>query len=717
MNNSHKTIDDRDLTPKTRGDRLCYPFSAIVAQEEMKLALVLNVISPSIGGVLIMGHRGTGKSTVVRALADLLPEIPVVSGCAYRCDPADQQWRCEACKENLSSGTRQARSTSPVAVVELPLGATEDRVCGTIDIEHALRTGSKRFEPGLLARANRGFLYIDEVNLLEDHLVDILLDVAATGVNKVERESISVEHPARFVLIGSGNPEEGELRPQLLDRFGVYVEVKTEEDLDLRVEIMERREAFERAPDGFRAGFADEQEQLRRKIARARKSLPNVKIERQILQSIARLCSELRVDGHRGELTITRAARALAAFEGRKKVIDDDVRRVVVMSLRHRLHRDALEETGGSERIQEALDRVFGQRGGKTESATRHDGGEGDDSRGNLGNSGNGATRKRLRKQSSAGSGSTTLSNGSRSATPNGNLGADEPNQPSASAVDRALPKLEFEKKVGNTPLRISSKSQSRESGGHRTVYSNQRGRYARSVDSKVMSDKLALDATLRAAAVAGFSLRSPAEADLAHPRSHAIPAAYLRFKLFTRKQGRLFIFAIDLSGSMALKRLGHAKSAILALLRESYIKRDSVAIVGFRGVSAELLLPPSRSILRARRVLDSVSVGGGTPLSAGLARSLELCKQVGAKAGEILLLVFTDGQANVPLTAGADPDRATRQRQIDVEIAGLGFALKKSGVTTVVISTRDRYRSNDAVERIAGKLGAKSSWHCVDRS
>jgi magnesium chelatase subunit D len=229
------------------------------------------------------------------------------------------------------------------------------------------------------------------------------------------------------------------------------------------------------------------------------------------------------------------------------------------------------------------------------------------------------------------------------------------------------------------------------------------------------MSDRLALDATLRAAAVAGFSLRSPAEnSDLAQPKSHAIPVSALRYKLFKRKQGRLFIFAIDLSGSMALKRLGHAKSAILGLLRESYIKRDSVAIVGFRGVSAELLLPPSRSILRARRVLDSVGVGGGTPLSAGLARSLELCKQVGPKAGEIFLLVFTDGQANVPLKTKMNSDRLERQRQIELEITKLGTALKKSGVTSVVISTHDRYRSNDSAERIAAKLGAQCSRHVL---
>jgi magnesium chelatase subunit D len=711
MNNSHKAAKigiARKPKFEAQPDPRCYPFSAIVAQEEMKLALILNVVSSSIGGVLIMGHRGTGKSTVVRALADLLPEISIVIGCAFHCDPADQQSLCGACRKEIGDGRKLRRQKAHVPVVDLPLGATEDRVCGTIDIEQALRSGSKRFEPGLLARANRGFLYIDEVNLLEDHLVDLLLDVAATGVNTVERESISVEHPARFVLIGSGNPEEGELRPQLLDRFGVYVEVKTEEELGRRVEIMERREAFERHPESFCARFAHDQEELRRRIARAVKSFPTVKIDRTVLQDIARLCSELKVDGHRGELTISRAARSLAAFEGRKKVTEDDVRRVAVMSLRHRLRRNALEETAGAERIEQALDQVFR----KASAGAGRDNGPAD-------SSGDGGTDKRRRQpnsnvdDASPGAGS----NGSRNATPNGSRGAEAPDQASqasGAAVERNPPKLRFGKSAPNNQVTTPSRLQSSR-GGNRSVYNNERGRYARSVTSKELSGKLALDATLRAAAGFGLSVRSQwRRADNQPATSLAIPAAALRFKLFKRKQGRLFIFAIDLSGSMALNRLAHAKGAILALLRDSYIQRDSVAIVGFRGTLAELMLPPSRSILRARRVLDSVGVGGGTPLSAGLARALELSKQVGSKAGEIVLLVFTDGQANVALTAGVDQNRATRQRQIDIEIVLLGAALRASGVTTAVVATRERYRSNDAAERIASKLGARCSYHFV---
>src|SRR5215204_4593066 len=330
-----QTSQIKEVTKRAARDAP-YPFSAIVGQEEMKLALILSVVDPKIGGVLVMGHRGTGKSTAVRALADLLPDIAVVAGCAYGCDPTDDQKWCETCRSPQSSQASLETTTRPVPVVDLPLGATEDRVCGTIDIERALNEGKKEFEPGLLARANRGFLYIDEVNLLDDHLVDILLDVSSSGWNKVERESVSIEHPASFVLIGSGNPEEGELRPQLLDRFGLHAEVTTENYLGNRVSIVERRDAFDRDPDAFRAEFEGEQKQLRNSITYARQDLPRVKLDRELLTRIAQFCAELKVDGHRGELTIMRAARALAAFEGRNVVDDEDVKRVANMSLRHR---------------------------------------------------------------------------------------------------------------------------------------------------------------------------------------------------------------------------------------------------------------------------------------------------------------------------------------------------------------------------------------------
>jgi magnesium chelatase subunit I len=342
--------------------RYVYPFAAIVGQEEMKRSLLLNVIDPRIGGVMIMGHRGTGKSTIVRALADLLPPIRVVQGCTYGCDPdpAKRGALCRDCRDKLAAGKKLTGKPAPVPVVDLPLGATEDRVCGTIDIEKALSQGVKAFEPGLLARANRGFLYIDEVNLLEDHLVDVLLDVAAGGVNTVEREGISVRHPARFVLVGSGNPEEGDLRPQLLDRFGLHARIVTITDLQQRVEIVRRRQGFEMTPAAFMAEWEPEQEKLRHQIKQAQRLLSQVHIPEEVLLKIAELCLALGIDGHRGELTIARAATALAALNHHKKVTPQDVREVAGLSLRHRLRKDPLDNTDSGVKIEQAVAKVLG---------------------------------------------------------------------------------------------------------------------------------------------------------------------------------------------------------------------------------------------------------------------------------------------------------------------------------------------------------------------
>jgi magnesium chelatase subunit I len=337
---------------------LTYPFTAIVGQEEMKLALLLSVIDPNVGGVVIMGHRGTGKSTAVRALAQLLPPITRVRNCLYGCDPVSKTDLCNDCRERSKRGSLPTEK-GPVPLVDLPLGATEDRVCGTLDIERALVEGVKAFEPGLLARANRGFLYIDEVNLLEDHLVDLLLDSAASGRNVVEREGISVSHPARFVLVGSGNPEEGELRPQLLDRFGLLTQITTINDLDQRVEIVERRERFDRDPIKFQRKFDASEKALRVQLTKARSRHQRVTITRATMLRVAELCAVLKIDGHRGELTIARAARALAAFEGRPNVTVEEVRRVAGMSLRHRLRRDPLERIESGVRVEQALDEVF----------------------------------------------------------------------------------------------------------------------------------------------------------------------------------------------------------------------------------------------------------------------------------------------------------------------------------------------------------------------
>ena len=335
--------------------RAAFPFAAIVGQEDMKLAMLIAAVDQGIGGVLVFGDRGTGKSTTVRALAALLPPMKVMGGCRYRCDPASFDRWCDDCR---AAGKGKSEAAA-VPVVDLPLGATEDRIVGALDLERAL-TGMKVFEPGLLARANRGFLYIDEVNLLEDHLVDLLLDVAASGENVVEREGLSVRHPARFVLIGSGNPEEGELRPQLLDRFGLSVEVRTPMDLPTRVEVIRRRDRFERDPTGFAESWRKSQDKLRRQIVAAQHRLPSVLVPDAALERAARLCMTLGTDGLRGEMTLIRAARAVAALDDEAQVADIHLRRVAAMVLGHRLRRNPLDEAVASTRVARAVEELLG---------------------------------------------------------------------------------------------------------------------------------------------------------------------------------------------------------------------------------------------------------------------------------------------------------------------------------------------------------------------
>jgi len=331
-----------------------FPFTAVIGQDDMKLALLLNVIDPKIGGVMIMGDRGTGKSTTIRALADLLPEIEVVADDPFSRSPKDPDVMAERGTTELPIAAKK------VPMIDLPLGATEDRVCGTIDIEKALSEGVKAFEPGLLAKANRGILYVDEVNLLDDHLVDVLLDSAASGWNTVEREGISIRHPAQFVLVGSGNPEEGELRPQLLDRFGMHAEIRTVRNPELRVEIVEQRSAFDQDPAGYLAQHEAKQTELQARLVEAQKRLPSVALEYEDRVRISEVCAELDVDGLRGDIVTNRAAKAIAAYEGRTEVTLDDIRRVIVLCLRHRLRKDPLESIDSGFKVEKVFCKVFG---------------------------------------------------------------------------------------------------------------------------------------------------------------------------------------------------------------------------------------------------------------------------------------------------------------------------------------------------------------------
>lgn len=336
-----------------------FPFTAIVGQEEMKLALQLNVIDPKIGGVMIMGDRGTGKSTTIRAIADLLPEIEVVKNDPFNSHISDLDLMSNEVKTSIENGETIESESIKIPMIDLPLGATEDRVCGTIDIEKALTEGIKAFEPGLLAKANRGLLYVDEVNLLDDHLVDILLDSAASGWNTVEREGISVRHPARFVLVGSGNPEEGELRPQLLDRFGMHAEIRTVKDPALRVKVVEERTSFDQDPMVWVENYQEQQQELRDRIVSAQKLLPTVELDYELRVKISEVCSQLDVDGLRGDIVTNRAAKAYAAYNNRNKVTVDDIATIITLCLRHRLRKDPLESIDSGDKVSKVFKDVF----------------------------------------------------------------------------------------------------------------------------------------------------------------------------------------------------------------------------------------------------------------------------------------------------------------------------------------------------------------------
>lgn len=349
----------KEITKDAIAERPVFPFTAIIGQEEMKLALILNVIDPRIGGVMIMGDRGTGKSTTIRAVADLLPAIKVVADDPFNSSLDDFELMSETVKKAIENNQELPVAYKKVPMVDLPLGATEDRVCGTIDIEKALTEGTKAFEPGLLAKANRGILYVDEVNLLDDHLVDILLDSAASGWNTVEREGISIKHPARFVLVGSGNPEEGELRPQLLDRFGMHAEIRTVRDPETRVRVVEERSKFDQDPEKCLQENAEAIKELKEKIVSAQERLAKVKLDFDLRVKISQVCGTLDVDGLRGDIVTNRAAKAYAAYNGRDIVTVDDIEKVITLCLRHRLRKDPLEAIDSGDKVKKVFEEVF----------------------------------------------------------------------------------------------------------------------------------------------------------------------------------------------------------------------------------------------------------------------------------------------------------------------------------------------------------------------
>jgi magnesium chelatase subunit D len=571
-----------------------YPFAALVGQEPLKMALLLNAVYPAIGGVLVRGEKGTAKSTAARSLAALLPPLRVVEGCPFRCDPAAPWPDCPHC---MTAGERRAVEV-PAGFVDLPIGATEDRVLGTLDFERALREGRRAFQPGLLAEAHRGILYIDEVNLLPDHLVDVLLDAAALGVNAVQREGVSVMHPSRFLLVGTMNPEEGELRPQLLDRFGLAVEIAGPRDPAVRAEIVRRRLAFEADPREFAFRWSAEQAALGERIALARQRLPEVVLPEGLLTLITQLCCEFEVDGLRADLALHKTARARAAFQGRREVGLEDLRAAAELVLPHRRKRRPFEPPQQArEQLHQRLASLGGEQGaGGEEAGPSSDG---------------------------------PAANGEGAEKP--------PEQTFDAAPAPAVPRVEIA-------------SSGRTVHGRRNpAPDGERGRYVRGVPDDKATD-VALSATVRAAARRGVWADG----------SLQVGAEDLHRKERAGRTGTLLLFVVDASGSMAARRRMEAvKGAVLGLLRSAYEQRDEVGVVAFRGAAAEVLLSPTASVELAEQALRVLPTGGRTPLAHALVLAGEVAARARRANRElpILLVLLSDGRANVPLPeTTADP-------------------------------------------------------------
>ncbi|MFF5424029.1 MULTISPECIES: putative cobaltochelatase [unclassified Streptomyces] len=616
-----------------------FPFTAVVGMDDLRLALLLNAVSPSVGGVLVRGEKGTAKSTAVRALAELLPEVAVVAGCRFSCDPDSPDPDCPDGPH--TGGTPGAR---PARMVELPVGASEDRLVGALDIERALADGVKAFEPGLLADAHRGILYVDEVNLLHDHLVDVLLDAAAMGASHVEREGVSVRHAARFLLVGTMNPEEGELRPQLLDRFGLTVEVAASRDPQQRVEVVRRRLAFEDDPAGFAARWADEETALRERITAARELLPKVALGDAALLQIAATCAAFEVDGMRADIVMARTATALAAWAGRTEVTSEDVRQAALLALPHRRRRNPFDAPGLDEdKLDETLERFGGEEpDGDPEPDGPGDGGPGDD--GGPGGGGGGIPPQSEGPAPGESSTPDETSAPEESPAP-GEAPAQAPRGGGPGAGERAAA-------PAGEPFRtkaLSVPGLGEGAAGRRSRARTEQGRTTGDTRPRGALTKLHLAATVRAAAPHQRA-RGRSGPGLVVRRDD------LRQAVREGREGNLVLFVVDASGSMAARqRMSAVKGAVLSLLLDAYQRRDKVGLVTFRGRDAEVALPPTSSVDAAAARLEKLPTGGRTPLSAGLLKAHDVLRveRLRDPSRRPLLVVVTDGRAT---GGGADP-------------------------------------------------------------
>lgn len=637
------------MTSSPRRPSRAFPFSAIVGQETLKLALLLNAVDPRVGGVLIRGEKGTAKSTAVRALAAILPAVEVVEGCRFSCDPSDPGMWCSECRTRREQGPlpkvkRDAR------VVDLPVSATEDRLVGTLDLEHALKHGERIFEPGLMATANRSILYVDEVNLLDDHLVDTLLDGAAMGVNTVEREGVSFTHPARFILVGTMNPEEGDIRPQLLDRFGLCVDVEGVRKPESRVEIVRRRRAFEEDRGAFERTWSDAEDEISARIKHARLRLPTIEIQDELLYAIANLALTAGVDGHRADQAMARAAAAHAALSGRTTAELSDVARIAPLVLAHRLRRTLFDEPKlDANALGALIDSSLGGNAGQVETAEA--------------------------SPSAPGEGQTSIFEGA--------------GRVAGAAEDVFSAHTGLEQPLDRTRRSMAGRRQ-------QTVSDDGRGRYSRSEPARagVNASDVALDATIRAAAPNQLS-----RSDSGH-LAISIDPTELQSKVRIRKVGASIVFCVDASGSMgASSRMDAAKAAVLDLLVDAYQRRDRVSLVSFRGESADVVLAPTGSVELANLKLRNLPTGGATPLAAGMIRSLELIDSERRRSPDVVpwMVLVTDGRANVGIDGG-----------LGSEDAKSAASRVRSGRVNAVFIDTGGPGASSAVRELAREAGAE---------
>lgn len=647
-----------------------YPFTAVVGQSDLRLALLLNAVSPAVGGVLVRGEKGTAKSTAVRALSALLPQVDVVPGCRFSCAPGAPDPACPDGPHEPGPGTAR-----PARMVELPVGASEDRLVGALDIERALAEGVKAFEPGLLADAHRGILYVDEVNLLHDHLIDLLLDAAAMGASYVEREGVSVRHAARFLLVGTMNPEEGELRPQLLDRFGLTVEVAASREPAQRVEVVRRRLAYEDDPAGFASRWADDEREVRARVVAARALLPKVVLDDTSLLRIAATCAGFEVDGMRADIVMARTATALAAWAGRTEVRKEDVRQAALLALPHRRRRNPFDAPGLDEdKLDEILDRFpDDEPEPDPEPEPEPEPGGPDDDGDGPGDGPDGGGQQPPQDGGPGQASETPPAEPEPEPRPDADspepARADAPADSPAAAPEQAPVRAAepFRTKVLSVP------GLGEGAAGRRSRARTAHGRTTGSQRPRGQLTKLHLAATVQAAA-------PHQKARGRSGRGLVVRKDDLRQATREGREGNLVLFLVDASGSMAARqRMSAVKGAVLSLLLDAYQRRDKVGLITFRGRTAELALPPTSSVDAAAARLEQLPTGGRTPLAAGLLKAHEVLRieRLRDPSRRPLLVVVTDGRATSAGALGGDP------RELSGRSARM---LAAQGLTSVVV-------------------------------